>query len=156
MNCSFEEKVSMLIDGELSDSESLRVRAHIAGCAECLETEKDFLFFRQQLRESASEFVGEKMTTPQIFPVKKKSFWRKGISIPIPVFAIFILILCGLSFWLIASRFGQSGETAVENSVKNLPAKIDKTSGEISIAQYDNGGRAEIYVVPRVGNEVRK
>lgn len=64
MNCSLAEKVSMLIDGELSEPESLQVRAHIAGCAECRNLEKDFLFFREQIKESAADFVAGQTRAP--------------------------------------------------------------------------------------------
>jgi Putative zinc-finger len=149
MNCEFGEKVSMLIDGELSESESQKARAHIAGCAQCRDLEKDFLFFREQIKESAADFVAGQIKTPLFLSAKRLPFWKKGILLPAPVFAGFILIAVGLSVWLIASRFSQNEKAALENSVKNAPAKAEIAPNEISIARFDKGGRAEIYVAPR-------
>jgi len=64
MNCSFTENVSMMIDGELPESEAKKVRAHIAGCADCRDLEKDFLFFREQLKESSADLVADRIKTP--------------------------------------------------------------------------------------------
>lgn len=152
MNCGFAEKVSMLIDGELSESESRQVKAHIADCAECGKLEKDFLFFREQIKESAVDFVAGRMKT-LISPPEKRfplwKIWKKGISLPVPVFAVFILILAGLSVWLISSNFNRTEQSAVENPVSNSSAKAENTPDGISIARFDKGGRAEIYVAPR-------
>lgn len=148
MNCNFAAKVSILIDGELNDAESEKVRAHIEGCSVCQNLEKDFLFFREQIRESAADFEIEQLKT--VFPSKRKiSVWKKGISLPVPIFAAFVLVLIGLGAWAISLRFSQTNEIVVENPSKKLPEKNNNQSGEISLARYDNGGRAEIYVAPR-------
>lgn len=149
MKCSFAEKISMLIDGELAESESRRMREHLADCAECRETERSFLFFREQIQESAAERIGEWQKTPVFPPVRKISFWRKGIRLPVPVLALLVLILLGLGFWLIALRFDRIEKTTLENPVNPTPGKTENKSNEISIARFDKGGRAEIYVAPR-------
>jgi hypothetical protein len=49
MNCSFTEKISSLIDGELSTAEAREVERHLVGCADCQEVRADFLNLRSQL-----------------------------------------------------------------------------------------------------------
>ena len=43
MDCEFLERVSLLINGEMSREESERVREHIAACAVCRRAEQEFL-----------------------------------------------------------------------------------------------------------------
>ena len=49
MNCSFTEKVSSLIDGELSAMEGREVERHLHGCNECQQLRADFLNLRSQI-----------------------------------------------------------------------------------------------------------
>jgi transposase-like protein len=49
MNCSFTEKVSFLIDGELSQAEAREVERHLLTCAQCQEVRADFLNLRSQI-----------------------------------------------------------------------------------------------------------
>src|SRR6185503_209134 len=49
MNCSFTEKISALIDGELSPAEAREVEHHVLTCSECELLRADFLNLRNQL-----------------------------------------------------------------------------------------------------------
>ena len=49
MNCSFTEKISSLIDGELSAGEAREVERHVLTCSECELLRADFLNLRNQL-----------------------------------------------------------------------------------------------------------
>ena len=49
MNCSFTEKISSLIDGELSPAEAREVERHVLTCSECELLRADFLNLRNQL-----------------------------------------------------------------------------------------------------------
>jgi len=49
MNCSFTEKISALIDGELSPAEAREVEHHVLTCSECELVRTDFLNLRNQL-----------------------------------------------------------------------------------------------------------
>ena len=49
MNCSFTEKISSLIDGELSTAEAREVERHLLGCSECQQVRADFLNLRSQI-----------------------------------------------------------------------------------------------------------
>ena len=49
MNCSFTEKISSLIDGELSQVEAREVERHLLTCGECEQLRADFLSLRSQI-----------------------------------------------------------------------------------------------------------
>jgi transcription initiation factor TFIIIB Brf1 subunit/transcription initiation factor TFIIB len=49
MNCSFTEKVSSLIDGELSATEAREVERHLLDCNDCQQLRADFLNLRSQI-----------------------------------------------------------------------------------------------------------
>lgn len=49
MNCSFTEKISSLIDGELSTTEAREVERHLIACSECQEARADFLNLRSEI-----------------------------------------------------------------------------------------------------------
>lgn len=49
MNCSFTEKVSSLIDGELTPAEAREVERHLITCSECQQLRFDFLNLRSQI-----------------------------------------------------------------------------------------------------------
>src|SRR5688572_23085855 len=49
MSCSFTEKVSSLIDGELAPAEARDVERHLLSCGECEQLRADFLDFRSQI-----------------------------------------------------------------------------------------------------------
>jgi hypothetical protein len=49
MNCSFTEKISSLIDGELSTIEAREVERHLLGCSDCQQVRADFLNLRSQI-----------------------------------------------------------------------------------------------------------
>lgn len=140
MDCNFAVKVSILIDGELSVEESEKVRKHIDDCQECQKLEKDFLFFRQQIKEP---LVVREFELPQILSEKKTPFWKRGISIPVPVLVGLLVLLLGLGVSFVFFRFNQ----AKSFSTQNIPVKSKESPKKSTLASYDKGERAEIYVV---------
>jgi negative regulator of sigma E activity len=49
LNCSFTEKVSSLIDGELPATEAREVERHLLSCSECQQLRADFLNLRSRI-----------------------------------------------------------------------------------------------------------
>src|SRR4026209_3057840 len=49
MDCRFTEKISSLIDGELSPVEAREVERHLVTCSQCEEVRADFLSLRSQI-----------------------------------------------------------------------------------------------------------
>ena len=49
MSCNFTEKISSLIDGELSANEAREVERHLLNCTDCEQLRADFLNLRSQI-----------------------------------------------------------------------------------------------------------
>ena len=49
MNCTWTEKISLMIDGELPAAEVREVERHLTECVECRQSRADFLVFRNQI-----------------------------------------------------------------------------------------------------------
>jgi Putative zinc-finger len=49
MSCNFTEKISSLIDGELTQAEELEVERHLLSCGECEQLRADFLNLRSEI-----------------------------------------------------------------------------------------------------------
>src|SRR5215216_1719735 len=49
MSCNFTEKISSLIDGELTQVEAREVERHLLNCADCEQLRADFLNLRSQI-----------------------------------------------------------------------------------------------------------
>jgi anti-sigma factor RsiW len=148
MDCKFAVKVSMLVDGELSADESEQLRAHVPGCAECEALEKDFLFLRGEIKRSSAG-VARKSEIPDLTLPKQIPFWRRGFYVPLPVSLAFLLVFIGLGVWLLASRPAQSLTASAPPPARAVPAGTGSEGQSASLARYDRGGRAEIYVAPR-------
>jgi predicted anti-sigma-YlaC factor YlaD len=161
MNCQYTEKISLLVDGEMSAEETRNIEAHLASCADCEKLKNDFLFFRRQIKESARQMA---TTTADILPnqkLKNKNYlWRRQVSLPVSAFALIVIALAAFGVWSAFLRFGRSGNNQVAEITKDV-APPDKKSAlpeqsELSLARFDKGGRAEIYTIRRQlggGNE---
>ncbi|HVF23390.1 MAG TPA: zf-HC2 domain-containing protein [Pyrinomonadaceae bacterium] len=58
MNCGFTEKISALIDGELSPAEAREVERHLLTCGRCAEARADFLSLRSQISSFEASLPG--------------------------------------------------------------------------------------------------
>ena len=58
MSCRFTEKISSLIDGELSAAEARAVEGHLLTCVQCEEARADFLSLRSQIVSFAATQPG--------------------------------------------------------------------------------------------------
>jgi len=152
MNCEFGEKVSMLIDGELSAAEEINVRRHLENCPECRELEKDLLFFRERIREAALDDFEKQIYELPVFE-SEKPFWKRGIMLPVPAFAGLLMVFACLIFWGVYVYL----KTPPENlsAGKITPVRPENPPAGASLARFDQGGRAEIYIIS-TATEVKK
>lgn len=152
MDCEFLERVSLLIDGEMSREESEQVREHIAACAVCRLAEQEFLLVRQQIRSygSAPDSYGAAQAFREITREKAASWWGRKIALPAPAFALMVLlVLTSLAWSLIrpAAREPQRNERATR------PPVIDQQGADQpDFSRYDHGERAEIYKARRTAS----
>jgi hypothetical protein len=137
MDCNFGIKVSLFLDGELSAEGSEQVRKHLEICAECRQSEQYFLFFREQIKESVEN---KDFALPEFLSAKPTPFWKKAIPIPAPVFIVLLLTLIGFGIWFLLPKPSQNSRIAKDKTTQTQP-------DDASLARFDKGGRAEIYVV---------
>lgn len=158
MDCQFTEKISLLLDDELSPEETKQTRAHIEVCQNCRDLHTDFLFFRQQIKGLVTQQPTTiKNDAPQIVR-QKIPLWQKEISFPIPVFALILIAFVGLAAWFLTSHFNQTTKlpTAENSDARTMTEALPDKQNEFSLARFDKGGRAEIYTTRRqlsVNNE---
>jgi hypothetical protein len=88
MTCSFTEKISSLIDGELSTIEAREVERHLHGCTDCQQVRADFLNLRSQIagfETSLQPAVQNRalkkiLATPHCAPERRGFAWSFGTS----------------------------------------------------------------------------
>lgn len=150
MNCDKTEKISEMIDGELSPEETEELARHIENCVLCESARNDFLFFREQIKSLAE--VSPSSVRQNTGQWLWKRFFKKRleISFPVPVFALSLLIISVLGLWAwSASRKGLP-ETSLTESKKQIQKNNypdSQNMAETSLARFDGGGRVEIYTI---------
>ena len=160
MDCEFSERVSLLIDGEMSDEESEQVREHVKGCAVCRQAEQEFLHVRQQIRSyrSKTDSYSAARALIEITGRKTTRWWEKKIALPAPAFALMVLVMLALLSWSlfvrpvatgpVATGPGTTGPGALDRATR-LPVGEQPAAGEQDFSRYDHGERAVIYKARR-------
>lgn len=131
MSCEFEEEVSAWHDGELSDTDAVRIAAHVAQCASCTALVADFDAVRRSVRALRDLRVSG-VAVP---------FWRRRIAIPLPIAATLAILFVSALF--IAFHRGERARPVA------APPSILRQSDSGLLARYDGGGRAVITVRPK-------
>ncbi len=161
MDCELTEKVSLLLDAELTPQETLRVKEHILVCPACRQAQSDFLRLRRELKayEFQSQPFARARMLAHILKGEKPPLWRRRVSIPVPLMTLLLAIVVGLGVWSAvlrrASRAAQStGAPQVATPVKVLPAQAEVAAQGrgVDFSLYDHGGRAAIYKVRRAAS----
>lgn len=159
MDCEWTEKVSALVDEELSEEEASGLREHITLCEICRRAETDFIILRRELKSyTSSELRADALshTLERILDSEKIPLWKKRIALPVPALALVLLTLVLLGAWLASARW-QKGRTSAVEAVREEktiapPAPAASYADEVDLARFDHGGRAVIYKV-RLGDE---
>jgi anti-sigma factor RsiW len=154
MSCHFTEKISLLVDGELSDEEARELGAHLSTCEACQLSHADFLRLRGELKAYtlAPDFVAQRRALRRILVSENPPPWKRSIRLPVPAFALLLAAVIALSLWLVTVR--QSGQTPAEAETKPVkilttPAPARGTQDALDLARFDRGERAAIYKVRR-------
>ena len=135
MNCSFTEKISSLIDGELSAVEAREVERHLVGCNECQELRADFLNLRTQISgfetslrpEVQNRALKKILGTERRVPARglRWSFGPSAVAFATLVIAAAII---GLLFYQSSNKnTGDSGLVAQQQEQKPTPAPSGST-----------------------------
>jgi predicted anti-sigma-YlaC factor YlaD len=159
MDCEFTEKVSLLLDAELTPDDALRVKEHISVCPACQQAQSDYLSLRREIK--AYDFqpqprpFAQQRTLARILNKGKLPLWRRRVSMPVPLMALLLAVVVGLGVWSVAlrraSKVAQSKDaTEKATPVKGLPAQTEVSEdGGVDFSHYDHGERAAIYKVRR-------
>jgi anti-sigma factor RsiW len=151
MDCKFTEKVSLLIDGELTDDESRQIQSHLSVCSRCQQTQEDFLLLRTEIRDypRQPDISAQRQAMRNLLSAEPIPFWRRKIALPVPAFALIFLLFVALSVWaayLRATKSPQATEIILHQS-EDKPIK--PAVNPFDVSRFDNGGRAMIYTERR-------
>jgi len=129
MNCSFTEKISSLIDGELSTAEAREVERHLIGCNECQEVRADFLNLRSQLAgfETSLEPAVQNRALEKILSTPRRSPARGfawGFGTQAAAFATLVIVAAIIGFLIYRSSNTPTNEKhlAVQQTPTPVPA----------------------------------
>jgi hypothetical protein len=119
MSCSFTEKISSLIDGELATSEAREVERHVLTCAECEQVKADFLNLRSQIagfETAANPAVTNRELNRILSRADRASArgMRWGWSTPAIAFATLLIVgaILGLIWYQSSSNSNPNGVVA--------------------------------------------
>ena len=132
MNCSFTEKVSSLIDGELSATETREVERHLLSCSECQQMRADFLNLRSQITsfETSLQPEVQKRALKKILATPERRVQARGLrwsfGTQAVAFASLVIVaaIIGLLFYL------NSNTREQHNVVAQAPTPPPATSAE--------------------------
>ena len=142
MNCDFTEKISQLIDGELSEVEAREVQRHLTQCVVCQEARADFLSFRSEISnynpslhpasqaDALKRILGQPVEQPRVTPAKPKLGWSWGFAPRAIAFASLILIAALVGF--IVYRATQNKETPPAQITQKNPIPVFVPSPQVT------------------------
>ena len=146
MGCHLIEKVSQLIDGELGPAEAASTSAHINSCEACQRAQADFLRLQREIK--ACDVQLDTFTTTHamrnVLNALDAPFWRKRITIPIPVMAMLLISIVAMGLW---GGFLRSQTPATQTAkVRPAPAEA-KPQHTLDLSRFDHGERAVVIKV---------
>lgn len=140
MDCNFTQKVSQLMDRELSPDEAAATRMHLAACEQCQQTHDDFLRLRNELKAhdfQLAPFAKEHAMT-KVVPSRSEPLWKRRIAVPVPVMVTMLIAIIALALWLSFRRPQTNGLHTVR-----VPAK-EPGNRTFDLSKFDHGERATI------------
>ena len=141
MNCSFTEKISSLIDGELSPAEAREVERHLLTCSECELLRADFLNLRSQLTsfETSLEPQVQNRALKKILAGPRRAPARLQWSFGIPAlgFAMLLLVagIIGFFAYQNSTKDREQKEVAVVHSPSPVPVASVEPSGSPEVKE---------------------
>lgn len=151
MNCSFTEKISSLIDGELSTAEARDVERHLLSCSDCQQVRADFLNLRRQIsgfETSLAPVVQNRalkkiLSTPRHAPARGFA-WGFGTSALAFATLVVVAAIIGLLMYKSSNTRKNDQHLAVQN-----PTPVPSASA----APQQRQPEPEASPAPNKGNE---
>ena len=133
MNCNFTEKVSSLIDGELTQAEMREVERHLLTCGECQQMRADFLNLRSQIAnfETSLQPTVQNRALKKILSAERRApalgmQWGFGKAV-----AFASLLITGVILGLLFYQSGKStGPDSEMHAVVQTPSPVPAASVE--------------------------
>ena len=135
MSCSFTEKISSLIDGELAPAEAREVERHVLMCGECEQVRADFLNLR-------SEITGfEVSLQPAVQNRELKRILSRGDRVPArglrwawgtPAIAFATLLIIGAIIGLIFYQTSTTNQRQPQQTVAIVATPSPAPSPEVT------------------------
>ncbi|MDT4897790.1 MAG: hypothetical protein QOH25_2867 [Acidobacteriota bacterium] len=151
MDCHFTEKISLLIDDELTEEEAKEATAHLSDCVACQRAHDDFLRLRGEINSYAvaSDFVAQRRALRRILGAEKPPLWRRSIRLPVPACALLLVALISLGVWLAFVRQSMPVSKEAEMKPQKVLTRPAPAQDLLDLARFDRGERAAIYKVRR-------
>ena len=143
MNCSFTEKISSLIDGELSTTEAREVERHLLDCSECQEVRADFLNLRSQLTafETSLQPAVQNRALKKILSTQGRAPARGlGWSFGTPAVAFATLVIVAAIIGLLMYKSSNTKPTAEKQVAVNTPTPVPAASVQPEPSPSPNKG----------------
>lgn len=127
MNCSFTEKISSLIDGELSTTEAREVERHLIDCSECQEVRADFLNLRSQIAsfETSLEPAVQNRALKKILSTPRRAPARGfGWSFGMSAVAFATLVIVAAIIGLLMYKSSNTNPAVQKQVAVNTPSPV--------------------------------
>jgi hypothetical protein len=147
MSCDFTDRVSLLLDGELSPADAQNTRTHMTGCRPCQQVEQDFLRLRQHIRsfELETDPIVQRQILWKVLASRSVPLWRRRIALPAPIIAIVVVSWMVLGILFILTRATSPTPDGIRH-IGPVPGGALKTeAGETDLSRFDRGERAMVY-----------
>lgn len=153
MSCDYREKISSLIDGELSPVEAREVERHLLNCGECEEARAGFLDLRSQIISIKTRLTPavQNRALAKILPGANgrstspaRSFgWRWG---PVAAFATILIVgaITGLLLYQNPNHQAPQSQTVAMGTASPVPsASVEKESKPVPSASLEKESKPE-------------
>ena len=157
MDCKeFRELLDLYLDAELAPQSMTAAQSHLAECAACERASKELLRLRRALKLAVSQHQPPEELLTSVRRLSQPFWrrllpegesWRRGVTLPAPVFALLIVALVTLGFWAIRLRETRMAQPRASVHLPSAPGRA--TEGDADLSRFDSGGRAVIYKARR-------
>jgi len=166
MTCSVTEKISSLIDGELSPAEARAVERHLVTCAQCAAARADFLSLRSQIASFEPSLTpavqnralakilstGGRERRASGLGVTWKWDWSSGLTALASIAIVALVsVAVALMFGLIPSKWTQQLATN-----RPAPASSPTPAPTVETPKPENSGKEKESTTPRRPQPARK
>jgi len=138
MSCNFTEKISALIDGELTQAEAREVERHWLNCSDCEQLRADFLNLRSQiagfessLQPEVSHSALRKILTPERRVPARGWQWRFGTQAVAFATLLIVGAIIGLMFYQSKNEPHQETVAEVQTPSPQPAATVGKLADPI-------------------------